>query len=146
MIREIEDKDVAVLVEYGKYFWLDTPFVTTGMEYNPESVADLIAELHLNHYIRVYEVDEKIVGFIGVMIMPFHFNRDYTIASEVFFFVHPEHRGEVGKEMLEQAEKDLKEKDVNIISVGDMLSSKDMGEYYTRLGYVHTENTYVKVV
>lgn len=146
MIREIEDKDIAVLVEYGKYFWDDTPFVTTGMEYDPDTVAELIAEIHLNHYLRVYEKDDKIIGFIGILITPFHFNKNYTIASEMFFFVHPEHRGSVGTLLLDQAQQDLKDLGVSIMSVGDMFSSIDLGDYYTRLGFKHTENTYVKVI
>lgn len=146
MIREIEDKDVAVLVEYGKYFWNDTPFVTTGMEYDPDTVAELIAEIHLNHYLRVYEKDDKIIGFIGILITPFHFNKNYTIAAEMFFFVHPEHRGSVGTLLLDQAQQDLKDLGVSIMSVGDMFSSIDLGDYYTRLGFKHTENTYVKVI
>ena len=146
MIREIEDKDIAVLVEYGKYFWDDTPFVTTGMEYDPDTVAELIAEIHLNHYLRVYEKDDKIIGFIGILITPFHFNKNYTIAAEMFFFVHPEHRGSVGTLLLDQAQQDLKDLGVSIMSVGDMFSSIDLGDYYTRLGFKHTENTYVKVI
>ena len=146
MIREITENDVGALVEYGRYFWEQTPFVTTGMEYHEDSIADLLAELHLNHYLRVYELDKEIVGFIGLFVVPFMFNKNYKVSQECFFFVHPEHRGEIGNLLLQQAEEDLKNQGVCMMAMGDLMTSKDMNEYYTSLGYMHTENSFAKVL
>jgi GNAT superfamily N-acetyltransferase len=145
MIREITPEDIPTLVAYGSYFWTLTPYVTTGMEYNPETVEDLIVKIATDHYLRVYEVDDKIVGFVGIIIVPFVFNANYTTGQEVFFFVHPEHRGTVGKELIAQAEEDLKDT-VDLLAFGELRSSKDMTDYYKNLGYRHSETTFVKVV
>ena len=145
MIREIVEDDIGTLVQYGKFFWTKTPYVTAGMEYNPGYVAEMLQTLKDDHYLRVYEVDGEIVGVIGFYLVPFPFNPNYKLAHEIFFFVHPGHRGAIGKELLEQAERDLADK-VDIVTLGDMLSSTDMNDYYTQRGYTLSERAYTKVI
>ncbi len=145
MIREITDADIPVLLSHGSAFWEVTPYVSTGMEYNPEAVSQLIETLREDHYLRVAEADGEIVGFIGLLIAPFVFNPNYTVATELFFYVHPLNRGSVGSQLIAQAEQDVKEI-ADLLSFGEMRSSKDMNDYYTRLGFVHSETTFVKVI
>lgn len=145
MIREITHDDIGKLVQFGRFFWTKTPYVAAGMEYNPGHVAALLELMMEDHYLRVYEKDGEIVGFIGFMLVPFTFNPNYLQAQEIFFFVHPAHRGEIGKDLLTQAEQDL-ENMADLMCVGDMLSSTDMDEYYTQRDYRLTERTYTKVI
>lgn len=146
MIRNITTDDLPQLIAYGEHFWTLTPYITTGMEYNPESVGKLLLDLMDNHYIKVFEKDDKIVGFIGVLIAPFPFNTDYKIASEMFFFVHPDYRGEVGSSLLDKAEEDLKNDGVSMLAMGELTSATDMDTYYIGKGYALTEQTYTKVL
>ena len=143
MIREYKAEDLTQLLIYGKAFWLDSPYFEMGMEYDPEAVADMVLELAEKHYLRVYEVQGEIVGFIGIAITPLPFAPTYTMAKEMFFFVHPLNRGSVGQQLLLQAEADV-EKWADIICFGDMATSKDMSEYYAKNGYSHSESTYTK--
>lgn len=146
MIRPITYDDILPLLHYGEYFWKQSPY-KDAIEYSPEAVEDLLLEMAKNHYIRVTtDEDNNIKGFIGILIAPFHFNPNYTIATEVFFFVHPEARDGRGKELFKQAEKDMEEKGVSILAFGDMVTSKDMKEYYTSEGYQLSENQYTKVI
>ncbi len=145
MIREITEEDIPTLVKYGKFFWTKTPYVSTGMEYSPGTVASLLEQMAEEHYLRVYEKDGEIVGFIGFLLVPFVFNPNYVQAQELFFFVHPSHRGEIGKELLDTAELDLKDI-ADLVGVGDMASSTDMDNYYTGRGYTLTERVYTKVI
>jgi len=145
MIRPIIYDDILPLLHYGEYFWKQTPYQDV-IEYNPEAVEDLLIEMAQNHYLRVTtDEDDKILGFIGIFISPFPFNPDYTLGTEMFFFVHPEVRDGRGKEMFKQAEEDLKER-VTVLSFGDMVTSKDMQEYYVSEGYKLSENAYTKVL
>lgn len=145
MIRELLKKDLPVLLEYGKHFWDLTPYVSTGMEYSPKDVEELLVTLDKEHYFRVFEIDGEIVGFLGALISPMIFNPKYLVATELFFYVHPANRGSVGSQLIAQAEADLKDT-VDLLSFGEMRSSKDMDEYYTQRGFVHTETTYTKVL
>lgn len=145
MIRELQDGDMTSLLKYGEYFWQKSPFSTAGVGYNPKSVEELLLDMDKNHYLRLCEADGKVVGFLGVMLAPFHFNTNYTIGVELFFFVDPLYRGIIGAEMIAQAERDLTG-EVDILAFGDMRSSKDMDEYYTSRGYALTERTFTKVL
>lgn len=145
MIRFVTTDDLAQLVAYGEHFWTLTPYITTGMEYNPDSVTRLLLDLMDNHYLKVVEADGKVVGFIGIMIADFPFNTDYQIASEVFFFVDPDHAG-LGSGLLAEAEGDLKSAGVSMLAMGELMSSTDMDNYYTSRGYAMTEQTYAKVL
>jgi len=154
MIREPNEDEFEALAEYGRAFWELTPYVHTGMPYNKEAVIDLLGVLLEEHYIRVKEavdirvklLEGKIVGFIGCLVAPLVFNPSYLTATEIFFYVAPEHRGTIGKELITQAEWDLRDEGVEILSFGDMTSSKDMSKYYQDFGYYPTENTYSKVL
>lgn len=145
MIREITSKDIPTLLAYGEHFWTLTPYVTAGMVYNPQAIKELLTVLAADHYLRVVEEDKKIIGFVGALIAPMLFNPDYIVATEVFFFAHPDHRGTVGSEMMDQLESDL-EGEVDLVAFGEMRSSKDMHDYYSSRGYSHTETTYAKVI
>jgi GNAT superfamily N-acetyltransferase len=146
MIRPITYDDILPLLHYGDYFWKQSPY-HEAIEYNPEAVEELLIEMAQNHYLRVTtDEEDKILGFIGIVITPFHFNPNYSMGSEIFFFVHPEARDGRGKELFKQAEEDLKDRGVTIISFGDMVTSKDMKEYYTQEGYEPLESSYVKVI
>jgi len=145
-IREMVLQDIPVLVAYGEYFWSTTPYVGTGLEYNPERIKVLLQELDDNHYIRILEHEtDGIIGFIAFFITPFVFNDNYKVAAEAFFFIHPEHRGSNGRVLLQQAQLDLKDR-ADLISMGELRSSKDMGEWYGDQGFTLTERTYSKVL
>ena len=145
MIRQATVDDLGILLEYGEYFWTLTPYVSTGMEYDTDSVAMLLVSLMDDHYLRVVEEEGVVVGFIGIMISPFHFNTNYQIASELFFFIDPDYRGQ-GAALLEQAEADLKAKGADVIAMGELMSSTDMKKFYESKGYTLTEQTYAKVL
>lgn len=148
MIREMEDKDIDTLLTYGKYFWDQTPYVSTGMEYDASTVYDLLNTLKDEHYLRVVEDKEHgIIAFIGFFIHPMMWNPDYLTAGEVFFFVHPDFRkGTTGRTLLTRAEVDLKKMGVQMVSMGEMRSSKDMDDWYAAAGYAFTERTFSKVI
>ena len=147
-VRIIEENDIKTLVMYGEYFWTQSPYVSTGMEYNPSTVKRVIEDLRDEHYLRVYDhPDHGIIGFIGFYIHPMLWNDEYIFATEVFFFVHPDQAGSGrGRTMMNMAEEELKSMGVHLISMGEMRSSKDMASYYASEGYTLTEQTYSKVL
>ena len=148
MIREITEDDLPVILVYAEYFWTKTPYISTGLQLNKIDTADLLRTMQQDHYLRVYEDEEQgIVGIIGHMIMPFLFNNDYNLAAEMFFFVHPEYRGgDVGSKLVDQAEKDLKEMGVDLVSMSEMRSSKDMEKWYAKKGFTLVERSFGKVI
>ncbi len=145
MIRRAVEADIKVLLAYGEFFWTESPYARKGVPYNTDSVAVLLRALIEDHYLIVTTIDEVIVGFLGMILGPLPFNRDYTVATELFFYVHPKHRGSIGSSMMEQAELELAD-DIDIMSFGDMSSSSDMRLYYEGRGFEMTERSYTKVL
>jgi len=145
MIRKAVEADIPVLLSYGEFFWTESPYARKGIAYCPQTVERLIRAMIEDHYLIVTTVSEVIVGFLGMIITPFPFNDDYTVGSELFFYVHPKHRGSIGSTMMLQAELDLVD-EVDILSFGDMSSSTDMKKYYDIRGFEMTERSYSKVL
>ncbi len=145
MIRRAVEADIKVLLAYGEFFWTESPYARKGIAYCPQTVELLLCAMIKDHYLIVTTVDEVIVGFLGLVITPFPFNDDYMVGSELFFYVHPKHRGSIGSTMMEQAESDLTD-EVDILSFGDMSSSTDMKDYYETRGFEMTERSYSKVL
>jgi len=145
MIRPAVEADIKVLVAYGEFFWTQTPYARKGIPYNAKTVAALLRLLIEDFYLTVATVDNVIVGFLGMLISALPFNDDYTVGSELFFYVHPKHRGSIGSSMMLQAEVDLSDT-VDILSFGDMNSANDMKEYYEERGFEMTERCYTKVL
>jgi len=145
MIRRAVEADLEVLLAYGEFFWTQSPYARKGIGYCKRSVEDLIRLMIEDHYLLVTTVDNVIVGFLGMLISQFPFNDAYTVGSELFFYVHPKHRGSIGSTMMLQAELDLAD-EVDILSFGDMSSSTDMKKYYDIRGFEMTERCYSKVL
>jgi N-acetylglutamate synthase-like GNAT family acetyltransferase len=145
MIRKAVESDIPVLLSYGEFFWMESPYASKGIAYCPQTVERLLQLMIEDHYLLVATVDEVIVGFLGMLISQFPFNDDYQMGSELFFYVHPKHRGSIGSAMMLQAELDLAD-EVDILSFGDMSSSTDMKEYYDTRGFEMTERCYSKVL
>lgn len=145
MIRRANLSDVPQLCEYGGYFWKQTPYFGQVM-YNEEAVRTLIETLIYEHYLSVSMDEKHVMGFLGMLVTPLIFNPDYTVATELFFFVNPACRGsKMGSDLMAQAEKDLAD-EVDIMAFGDMTTSTDMEQMYRGRGYTLTERAYTKVL
>jgi len=145
MIRRAVAADIPVLLSYGEFFWSESPYARKGIEYCPQTVERLLYDMIEGHYLIVTTVDEVLVGFLGILTAPFPFNDNYRVGVELFFYVHPKHRGSIGSTMMLQAELDLAD-EVDILSFGDMSSSTDMKDYYDNRGFEMTERSYSKVL
>lgn len=145
-IESIDIGDVETLVQYGRPFWELTPYCDF-FKYNPECVRELVVNIADNHYLRVAKDEEgKILGMIGFLFSPLLFNNEVTVATEIFFYTHPNARGVgIGEALIDRALKDL-EPVVDIVSVGDMSSSMHMIGLYRKKGFTLSERTYTKVL
>lgn len=58
-----------------------------------ETAEAIITGLITTHPFWVAESGEKVVGFIGGVLLPHNFNPDVTVLQELFWWVDEEHRG-----------------------------------------------------
>ncbi len=144
MIRPANKADLFQLLEFGGYFWKQTPYFGK-IPYNADAVRELLLDMMDNHYVTVYLHGTQIVGFLGIFLSPLIFNPEYTVATEVFFFVSPAKRGyKIGDALFRHAELELGA-EADVMAFGDMTTSTDMEQMYTDRGYAFTERTFTKV-
>lgn len=88
--------------------------------------------------------DDK--GMIAGSIVPFPFNNNKWVATEVAWWVEPEDRSSgIGKELLDAFEYWVKEKTkATTITMGSL--DEKLGNFYTREGYKLYERAYVKQI
>ncbi len=142
MIRDAALTDVFALTQCGEYFWKQSPYAAK-IPFNPQAVRDLLTWMIEDQFLYLYEDGNDIAGFLGLVEVPLMFNPEYSVATEIFFYVREAHRGQgISKELYAHAEADL---DTDIIAFADMSTSTDMDQYYTSRGFTQTERTYTKV-
>jgi ribosomal protein S18 acetylase RimI-like enzyme len=84
-----------------------------------------------------------VVGGIGGAIAPMFLNKAHSIAYEMFWWVHEEHRGRLGLKLLNAFQARAKELDCSYVMMMT-LSLNDIGKLYERLGYERFETGFVK--
>ena len=142
MIRDANVADLFALVQYGEYFWKQSPY-GDKIPYSPQAVRDLLTWMVEDQFLYLSVYGTTITGFLGLIEVPLLFNPEYNVATEMFFYVRPDYRNQgISKELYAYAEDDIQ---TDIIAFADMSTSTDMDEYYTKRGFTLTERTYTKV-
>lgn len=99
--------------------------------------------------LRIYtarDQDGKLVGYAAYFVMPnFHYQSKLVAEADVFFLLPEERRGLAGLRLLRFADAELRKGGVNIIAQ-KVKTAHDCGSLFKRMGYVHAENVWMKVV
>lgn len=99
--------------------------------------------------LRIYtarDQDGKLVGYAAYFVMPnFHYQSKLVAEADVFFLLPEERRGLAGLRLLRFADAELCKGGVNIIAQ-KVKTAHDCGSLFKRMGYVHAENVWMKVV
>lgn len=138
MIRPARADDIRPIVRLAIEIFGDVFPFEVDEEYAVNSLAMLMFS---NGFVRVAEVDGKIVGFlVGAISLAGMWSSDLC-AVEAKFGVHPEHRGSrLDRALIREFEAwaaNMGVKDVAMISEADL--DPRVGHYYRRLGYVPAE-------
>ena len=121
--------------EAGGFFRFSKDKVETFLKSslgNPDSV------------IIVAEHDGQVVGMLIGFVTEHPFI-DTRVATEIGFYVSPEHRG--GRKAIRLAkafEEWAMSKSADDLVLGDVKAIKDLSGFYNKLGYTPTEGLYVK--
>jgi GNAT superfamily N-acetyltransferase len=139
--------DVDLIYKFGRAFWDQTKYAQAGIEYDYDTVTDVI-KLCMNDGVALLAKDEgKIVGMILILVFPFLMNRNELIATEWVFYTDPEYRKQgVGENLLETSEYILKLMGVklfNMVSVQNV-TPENAHRLYEKRGFELAETTYMK--
>ena len=149
MIRRATNNDVGVIVEMSEKFYVHTSYYNMSkIPMNKEDVGALARHLISSGLMHVAELDGKVVGMIGVILIPFMFNADHVHAGEVVWWVEPEAQSAgIGKALLASIEGPAKAAGATHIQMVDLVSSGGhVAKLYEAFGYQLTERAYTKVI
>lgn len=90
--------------------------------------------------------DSEPVGMLGCMVTPALLNKNYKIATEIFWWVEPEARNSrVGIQLLKGAEELARYVQCALLVMGTLDNSPaELGAVYEHLGYKCQETSWVK--
>lgn len=144
-IRNATLADMPVIVSMSERFYRTLPFVD-WFDFSPATVETLTANLVSDHVMLVAEVEGRVVGMVGLVVIPFIFNTEHRSAHEIVWWVDPEHQGNgTGKALLAAIEPACKEFGAEAIYMVHMANSPPQASaLYERLGYEHIESSYAK--
>ncbi len=137
-MREARYNDIPEIVRMGKAF-----AQAVGEEYDVESIAQTANEL-IDSEIGVILIDEHAMA--GALVVPNFFHKSRLIATELFWWVDKEARGNgAGQRLLNGLESWAKSKDAERLTMVGMESlDPRVGVLYKRAGYKKFETSYVR--
>lgn len=144
-IRKATLADVPEIVRMSAAFYPTTHYAQ-WCEMDEDSVAGLATGLIENDVFFVAESDSALVGMVGVMLVPFLFNRDHLFATEIVWWVAPEVRGTaVAARLLDVIEAPCRDRGAARIQMVHMPNSPPQAAaLYERMGYARSEISYTK--
>lgn len=146
-IREAEAEDINDLIEMAIMFYETTHYQKTvdmSIEKAYELFEALISDEHV--MLVIESADGRLMGMIGLFIVPFLFAPIKTQAHEVIWWVNPRIQNSgMGGQLLDAAERACKDKGANAVQMIALASSPPQAHaLYKSRGYEHTETTFVK--
>ncbi len=147
-LRLAQMTDVPTLVAIGEVFWEKSPY-KSHIDYNPNSVKNLLSNLISNDRVYVAEYEEGIVGAAGIVVNPMPFNPTVKVATELFWYVRPGIRGVgIGEALLGAMEQGAKRAGADVFAMGSMETSdpEQAARMLDKNEYKLTEKTYTKVL
>lgn len=145
-IRLAAPEDIEHILRIAQRFYTDSPF-SPLIPFDEDSAAVVGFQVTEQGYCVLAEVDGEVVGGIGCMVSPFSMNNAFNVATEVFWYVEPEHRGTPGlaQGLIESAEALAKHDGCTLISMASLSTSPEgVDAFYRRRGYAQVEHTYIK--
>jgi hypothetical protein len=145
--RAAKTKDIPLLLKMAKDFWDNLTFYDE--EFDEDTVIGALLMCKQLDLLFVALINSKIVGFIAAASGPLLANKSVTIATEIAWWVTPEHRntgaGTGLEEILQKACKDKGIKYLNMICLEQSMPEA-LKHRYLKEGFRKTETTYSKVI
>ena len=145
MIRLATHSDADTIASIGREFCESTANCHLGIPYNYEDCKSL-ASFIIDNGVAVLAGD---YGILLMLVSPYPFNKDYTVASEIAFFIKEEKRGGLSAlKMIRLAEKRAIELGANIVVMASIEggSPPNIEKFYNNFGYNLTERAFAKII
>lgn len=146
-IRQAHIDDVPTLVEMGERFY-NYSNLKHYVEYDPQSVTSLLAQLLLSGflYVAVHDEDGIVAGLAGTM-STLWFNSGIPVASEMAWWVEEKHRkSSVAIKLYKKFESWAHERGVSRIIMSDLVIDEDTpaAKLFKKMGFSVIERAHIK--
>lgn len=144
-LRIAVPEDFHAILPMAEQFYNSTSFAK-ALPFDVPSILEFYIHLLKQGFVIVAEVDDVLVGMLGVTVHPFHLNLNHLVATEAMWWVEPDHRrGHLGGLMIDKMEQLGKDAGCTLSVLASLNTSpKGLGEYYESRGYAATESSYIK--
>lgn len=136
MIRKADMRDIPRLIEMGLRFIRETGY-SKHVEENPEQMRKTLDVLIPKGLVLVAD-ENGVVGMIGFLAYEHPLSGE-KVASELFWWVDPEHRGH-GKELMRAAEEAARHAGARKMQM--IAPTEGVEVLYRRMGYTRLEAAY----
>lgn len=146
-VRPATEDDIERIVEMAHRFYDETLYARTIP--SDAATSEILTRMLINTGVMlVAEHEGRVVGMVGLAVVPFMFNRDYLTAHEVIWWVEPEARSSgAGMALMRAIEPACKARGAMTITMMHMHTSPPQArEVYLRLGYTPSEHSYNKEI
>jgi GNAT superfamily N-acetyltransferase len=145
-VRAATTEDMDDIVAMGLDMYEESPYADLKAA-SEDSFRLYAADLIAHHYFLLALKNDEVIGMAASYIAPLPVNMDILVASEVVFYVKPEHRGTSAAVRLAIALEDAvrQQEDVDVYTFSAMTSSPPVvDKLFRRLGYQPIETAYIK--
>lgn len=144
IIRKATHDDVFDLLVLARGFSREAPTMHKWNKDKTETMLKACIDNDLTTILVMESEDEVVGGIVGV-VQPL-FMSHTVVASELAWFVDPDHRGKGALKLVKAFEGWAKEKGAEYITMADIRGISDLSNMYKRMGYELTEAAYSKKV
>lgn len=150
MIRKIQERDIALILEKAPLFW---------SEIKGENLLGELSLAGFRFFLQNSFRKGSIVGWIyekdgfpcgGILFeQSYHFFIDKKCLSEIFWWMSPEHRNTTySYKLIKEAEKFARRNQIDFVMMACMENPRPerLGEFYKKIGYHSVQHQYFKKI
>ena len=146
-IREAGEADIEGIAFMGARFFDEAQW-SDVVEWDHDSVCSTLRMMLSDErgILLVAQRGDELVGMAGGMVYPLYFNHNHLTGQELFWWVDPAFRGEVGLPLMSKMEERAMSagaKSWAMIAL-DKVRPEATGAIYRRRGYRASEHSYIK--
>lgn len=148
-LRLATEQDIEVLLSMGEKFYSESPFPAFA-EWDTDSANLHIFNILDNGVIILAETADtaEVVGLVALMCVPWPYNAKIMMATEMAFYIEPEHRGlSLAKAMKECAEAAAELEGCKVMSLMALSTTPPQADMlYRQSGFQPIETAYLKAL
>jgi GNAT superfamily N-acetyltransferase len=147
IVRPAKVEDIGDILRMAQTFYRGTNYASFA-ELSEGDCCELVSVMMQTGVILVAVDFDRVVGMVGLAIVPFLFNVEKLIATEIVWYVDETEQGlGAGRAMMEAIEPACREKGAIAIQMMTLETSPPhAGKFYERIGYRRSETSYTKVL